>query len=59
VGIFDTAFLAGTVVLGTEADLRQHVYTLAVLVVLSVITAVLTVRHIMYRVKQSYYDEKQ
>jgi hypothetical protein len=47
------------VVLGTEADLRQHVYTLAVFMVLSVITAVLTVRHIMYRVKQSYYDEKQ
>jgi hypothetical protein len=59
VGIFDTAFLAGTVVLGAEADLRRYVYTLAVFMVLSVITAVLTVRHIMYRVKQSYYDEKQ
>jgi hypothetical protein len=47
------------VVLGAEADLRRYVYTLAVFMVLSVITAVLTVRHIMYRVKQSYYDEKQ
>jgi hypothetical protein len=56
VGSLDTGFLAGIVVLGFEADLRRHGYTLAVLVVLSVITAVLTVWHTMHRVKQSYYD---
>jgi hypothetical protein len=56
VGSFSVGFLAGFVVLGAEADLRRYVCTLAVLVVLSVITAVLTVWHIMHRVKQSYCD---